>query len=62
MHVVADADLVPAIIALLGGMLYGWHWLDPVMGIVGAVLVGRWALGLIHDTGRVLLDREWIIR
>jgi cation diffusion facilitator family transporter len=58
-HVVADAATsVLAIIALLGGMLYGWHWLDPVMGIVGAVLVGRWALGLIHDTGRVLLDRE----
>jgi len=59
LHVVADAATsVLAIIALLGGMLYGWDWLDPLMGIVGAVLVARWSLGLIRDTGRVLLDRE----
>jgi cation diffusion facilitator family transporter len=59
LHVVADAATsVLAILALLGGMLYGWGWLDPVMGIAGAVLVARWAVGLIRDTGRVLLDRE----
>ena len=59
LHVVADAATsVLAILALAGGMLYGWDWLDPVMGIVGAVLVSRWALGLVRDTSRVLLDRE----
>jgi cation diffusion facilitator family transporter len=59
MHVVADAATsVLAIIALAGGWLYGWSWLDPVMGIVGAVLVAVWARGLIIETGKVLLDRE----
>ncbi|MCM8625353.1 CDF family Co(II)/Ni(II) efflux transporter DmeF [Accumulibacter sp.] len=59
LHVLADAATsVLAIIALVGGMAFGWDWLDPLMGIVGAVLVARWALGLIRDTGRVLLDRE----
>jgi Co/Zn/Cd efflux system component len=47
LHVIADAATsLLAIVALLGGMLYGWDWLDPLMGIVGAVLVSRWALGL----------------
>ncbi len=59
LHVVADAATsVLAIIALAGGMLYGWDWLDPAMGIVGAALVAIWARGLIRDTAKVLLDRE----
>lgn len=59
MHVIADAATsVLAIVALLGGWFYGWSWLDPVMGMVGAVLVAVWAKGLISDTGKVLLDRE----
>ncbi len=59
LHVIADAvTSVLAIAALVGGMFFGWNWLDPVMGIVGAVLVARWAWGLLRDTGRVLLDRE----
>lgn len=59
LHVIADAATsVLAIAALLGGMLFGWNWLDPVMGIVGAVLVAAWARGLLRDTSRVLLDRE----
>jgi cation diffusion facilitator family transporter len=59
LHVLADAATsVLAIVALLGGWLYGWGWLDPVMGIVGAVLVAVWARGLILDTSAVLLDRE----
>lgn len=58
-HVIADAATsVFAIIALLGGLIYGWSWLDPVMGIVGAVLVAIWAKSLIVETGKVLLDRE----
>lgn len=59
LHVIADAATsVLAIVALFGGWMYGWSWLDPVMGIVGAVLVAVWAKGLIVDTGKVLLDRE----
>lgn len=59
LHVIADAATsVLAIVALIGGWMYGWAWLDPAMGIVGAVLVARWAQGLLKDTGKVLLDRE----
>lgn len=58
-HVVSDAATsVLAIIALAGGWFYGWSWLDPVMGIVGATLVAIWAKQLIVETGKVLLDRE----
>jgi len=57
LHVLADAATsVLAIIALIAGMLWGASWLDPVMGIVGGVLVSVWAVGLLRDTGRVLLD------
>lgn len=59
LHVVADAATsVLAILALVGGKFWGASWLDPVMGIVGAVLVAIWAYGLLRDTGRVLLDAE----
>lgn len=58
-HVIADAATsVLAIVALVGGLFFGWAWLDPVMGIVGAALVAVWAKNLIVQTGRVLLDRE----
>jgi cation diffusion facilitator family transporter len=58
-HVLADAATsVLAIIALAGGWIYGWSWLDPVMGIAGAVLVAVWAKNLLSETGKVLLDRE----
>lgn len=58
-HVVADAATsVFAILSLVGGWMYGWAWLDPVTGIVGAVVVALWAKRLITDTGKVLLDRE----
>lgn len=56
---VADAATsVLAMLALLGGMLWGAAWLDPAMGLVGAVLVAVWALGLLRDSSRVLLDAE----
>jgi len=59
LHVLADAATsVLAIVALFGGKLWGADWLDPLMGIVGAVLVAAWAAGLMRDSGRVLLDAE----
>jgi cation diffusion facilitator family transporter len=59
LHVVADAvTSILAIAALIGGKYLGAAWLDPVMGLVGTLLVGRWAWGLLRDTGRVLLDAE----
>lgn len=59
LHVMADAATsVAAIVALAGGWLWGWSWLDPVMGIVGAAVVAVWAKGLISETSKVLLDRE----
>ena len=59
LHVMADAATsVLAVIALIGGWVWGWSWLDPVMGIVGAVMVAIWAKGLLIETGKVLLDRE----
>ncbi|HEY0335682.1 MAG TPA: CDF family Co(II)/Ni(II) efflux transporter DmeF [Stenotrophomonas sp.] len=58
-HVLADAATsVLAIIALFGGKLWGASWLDPVMGIAGAILVTVWAVGLLRDSGKVLLDAE----
>ncbi|RQW27261.1 cation transporter [Rhodobacteraceae bacterium CH30] len=58
-HVIADAATsVLAILALFGGWMMGWGWLDPMMGIVGAILVAMWAKGLLVETGKVLLDRE----
>ena len=57
LHVLADAATsVLAIVALFGGKLWGAVWLDPVMGIVGSVLVALWAVGLIRESARVLLD------
>lgn len=59
LHVLADAlTSILAIVALLSGKLLGLGWMDPAMGIVGAVLVSRWSLGLLRDTSRVLLDRQ----
>ncbi|NGY04058.1 CDF family Co(II)/Ni(II) efflux transporter DmeF [Solimonas terrae] len=59
LHVLADAATsVLAIVALFGGKLWGANWLDPTMGIVGSVLVGVWAVGLLKTTGKVLLDAE----
>lgn len=57
-HVLADAvTSVLAIVALLAGKYLGWIWLDPVMGIVGAVVIARWAWSLMRDTASVLLDK-----
>ena len=57
MHVLADAlTSLLAIVALLSGKYFGWSWLDPMMGIVGAFIITRWAYGLIKQTSPILLD------
>lgn len=57
LHVLADAATsVLAIVALGAGLLYGVTWLDPIVGIVGACVIGSWAVGLVRDSGMVLLD------
>ncbi|HWT63768.1 MAG TPA: CDF family Co(II)/Ni(II) efflux transporter DmeF [Ochrobactrum sp.] len=57
LHVLADAlTSVLAIAALLVGKSYGWLWADPLMGVVGALVIARWSWGLIRDSGQVLLD------
>lgn len=57
LHVLADAlTSVLAISALVLGSVYGWLWLDPAIGIVGAIVIARWSWGLIRDAGSVLLD------
>jgi len=57
MHVLADAlTSLLAIIALLSGKYFGWNWLDPMMGIVGAIIITRWSYGLLKQTSPILLD------
>lgn len=56
-HVLADAlTSILAIVALLAGRYLGWVWLDPVMGIAGGIVIGRWSWVLMRDTAAVLLD------
>lgn len=47
-----------AIFALLAAKYFGWNWADPLMGVVGAILVARWSYGLILSAGTVLLDHQ----
>ena len=57
LHVLADAlTSVLAIIALVTGGFFGWIWLDPVMALVGTVIIARWSVGLLQSSGAVLLD------
>lgn len=57
MHVLADAlTSVLAIVALLAGQFLGWNWLDPAMGVVGALVISRWSWTLMRESGAVLLD------
>ena len=58
LHVLADAlTSLLAILALSTGKLFGWTRMDPLMGIVGALVILRWSYGLLKDTGHILLDR-----
>lgn len=59
LHILTDAlTSMLAIIALLAGKFLGWFFLDPIMGIVGGVLILRWSIGLIKDTSAILLDMK----
>ena len=56
-HVAADAAVsVLAILGLTAARYLGWLWMDPMMGIVGALVISTWAYALVRDTGRILLD------
>lgn len=58
-HVRADAlTSILAILALLAGKIIGWLWLDAVVGILGGLVISRWAIGLLGQTGHILLDRQ----
>lgn len=59
LHVLADAlTSLLAIAALFTGKYLAWTWMDPVMGVVGSLVIARWSFGLLRDTSRVLLDAE----
>ncbi len=59
LHVLADAlTSILAIVALLTAKYFGLIWMDPVMGLLGALLVARWSIGLLSSTSGVLLDRQ----
>jgi cation diffusion facilitator family transporter len=59
LHVLADAmTSVLAIIALLAAKYFGWNWADPLMGIVGAIMVARWCIGLLTSASSILLDHQ----
>ena len=59
LHVLADAlTSVLAIVALLCGKYFDWNWLDPAMGLVGAVVIAIWSWGLLRETSTILLDRQ----
>lgn len=56
-HVLADAAVsVLVVVGLLFGRLLGWSWMDPVVGLLGAIVIAAWAYSLVRDTGAVLLD------
>jgi len=57
LHVIADAmTSVLAIVALLAGRFYGWVWMDPIMGVVGALVIAHWSFRLLRTSGAVLVD------
>ena len=57
-HVIADAAVsVLVIVGLLLARAFGWLWMDPLAGFIGALVIANWSVGLIRDTGGILLDR-----
>jgi cation diffusion facilitator family transporter len=66
-HVAADAAVsILVIIGLLLAKGFGWLWMDPLAGLVGAIVIASWSYGLVRDTGAILLDmnpdRELAVR
>ena len=57
-HVMADAAIsVLVIVGLLLARAFGWLWMDPLAGFIGALVIANWSVGLLRDTGSILLDR-----
>jgi cation diffusion facilitator family transporter len=57
-HVLADAFVsVLVIVGLLLARAFGWLWMDPLAGLIGAIVIANWSVGLLRDTGSILLDR-----
>jgi cation diffusion facilitator family transporter len=57
-HVIADAAVsVLVIVGLLLARTFGWLWMDPLAGLIGALVIASWSIALIRDTGAILLDR-----
>jgi cation diffusion facilitator family transporter len=57
-HVLADAAVsVLVIVGLLLARAFGWLWMDPLAGFIGALVIANWSVGLLRDTGGILLDR-----
>ena len=57
-HVMADAAVsVLVIVGLLAARTFGWLWMDPLAGLIGALVIANWSFGLVRDTGGILLDR-----
>lgn len=57
-HVMADAAVsVLVIVGLVLARTFGWLWMDPLAGFIGALVIASWSIGLIRDTGAILLDR-----
>ncbi len=57
-HVMADAAVsVLVIVGLLLARIFGWLWMDPLAGLIGALVIASWSVGLLRDTGAILLDR-----
>jgi len=59
LHVMADTlTSLLAIVALLTAKYFGWIWMDPMMGIIGALVITKWSFGLLAQTGALLLDKQ----
>jgi cation diffusion facilitator family transporter len=58
-HVMADAAVsLLVIVGLLLARAFGWLWMDPLAGLIGAIVIANWSVGLLRDTGAILLDRN----
>ena len=59
LHVLSDALIsIFVIFALLMGMMFGLEMLDPIVGMIGGIVIAKWSVGLIKDSSKVLLEME----